>query len=127
MVQSLDQQVQKIDLSDEGSRIAFTALAAWGAYYAASTAISVLSGVTKYCLLPRKDLKKRYGGGWALITGASDGLGKEYSIQLAKSGFNIVLMARNQKKTQDVADQIAKEWNVKTKVIVYDFSTLSTE
>ena len=46
-------------------------------------------------VLPRRNLKSRYGGGWALVTGASDGIGKEYSMELAKSGFNIVLMARD--------------------------------
>jgi 17beta-estradiol 17-dehydrogenase / very-long-chain 3-oxoacyl-CoA reductase len=56
---------------------------------------AVLKGFTKYMILPRRNLKSRYGGGWALVTGASDGIGKEYSMQLAKSGFNIILMARN--------------------------------
>jgi len=49
----------------------------------------------KYFLLPRRDLKALYGDGWAVITGASDGLGKEYAIQLAKVGFKVVLIARN--------------------------------
>ena len=43
----------------------------------------------------RKNLKARYGGGWALVTGASDGLGKCYAEEFAKMGFNIVLVGRN--------------------------------
>jgi len=35
-----------------------------------------LKGVTKYFILPRRDLFTRYGKGWAIVTGATDGLGK---------------------------------------------------
>lgn len=41
---------------------------------------------------------KRYGakkGAWAIVTGASDGIGKEFAFQLAKAGFNVFLVARN--------------------------------
>ena len=44
-------------------------------------------------------LTKRYGkGSWALITGATDGLGKEMALELASLGFNIVLVSRNKDK-----------------------------
>lgn len=39
-----------------------------------------LSGVTKYFLLPDRDIFTRYGKGWAIVTGATDGIGKEYAI-----------------------------------------------
>jgi 17beta-estradiol 17-dehydrogenase / very-long-chain 3-oxoacyl-CoA reductase len=37
-----------------------------------------------------------FGGAneWALVTGASEGIGEEYALQLAKSGFNLVLISR---------------------------------
>ena len=41
-----------------------------------SLAWKALSGFTKYFLLPRRDLFSRYGKGWAIVTGATDGLGK---------------------------------------------------
>ena len=31
----------------------------------------------------------------AVVTGASEGIGKEFALQLAKKGFNIVVSARN--------------------------------
>ena len=50
----------------------------------------------KYFVLPRKDLGARYGkGSWAMVTGASDGLGKQYCHELASEGLNIVLMGRS--------------------------------
>lgn len=57
-------------------------------------------------MLPRLDIHSRYGGGWALITGASDGIGKQYAFELAKSGFNIVLMARDASKLAKVGAEI---------------------
>ena len=57
----------------------------------------------QYAWLPLQSqttrLAQRYGAGsWALITGASDGLGKSFAQQLASHGFNLVLVARTQSK-----------------------------
>jgi len=54
------------------------------------------------------NLSARYGGGWALVTGASDGIGKAYCHELAKSGFSIILMARSKDKLDEVAAEIAQ-------------------
>ena len=49
--------------------------------------------IKKYFLLKQKDLALRYGkNSWAVITGGSSGQGKEFALQLAQSGFNIVLI-----------------------------------
>jgi short-subunit dehydrogenase len=35
-------------------------------------------------------------GPWALITGGSSGIGKEFSRQIAAAGINVVLVARRE-------------------------------
>ena len=61
--------------------------------------IALLTSIYKTCLRPRKNLAKRYGtGSWALVTGSSEGIGKAIAMELARSGFNIVLSARTQSK-----------------------------
>ncbi|KAM6495252.1 3-ketoacyl-CoA reductase [Amanita muscaria] len=76
-------------------------------------------------VLPGTDLKK-FGarkGAWAVITGASDGIGKEFSLQLAKAGFNIFLVARNKSKLESVASEIHNKYPaVSTRVHTIDFS-----
>ncbi|KAL4224488.1 hypothetical protein ACF0H5_015189 [Mactra antiquata] len=64
----------------------------------------------------------RSKGEWAVVTGATDGIGKEYASQLAQAGMNVVLISRTESKLQDVASAIESKNKVKTKIIVADFS-----
>ena len=41
-----------------------------------------------------------------MVTGASDGIGKEFAFQLAKAGFNVLLVARNQALLETTAAEI---------------------
>lgn len=45
---------------------------------------------------------------WALVTGASDGIGKQFCHQLASRGFNVVLHGRNPSKLGRVVDELVK-------------------
>lgn len=51
------------------------------------------------------DLKKRYGQ-WAVITGATDGIGLEYARQLAARGHSLILVGRNQSKLEKVREEL---------------------
>ncbi|XP_053617305.1 very-long-chain 3-oxoacyl-CoA reductase-B-like [Plodia interpunctella] len=64
---------------------------------------------------------KSYGK-WALVTGSTDGIGKEYARQLAKRGCDIVLVSRSLDKLKTVAEEIEGEFKVQTKIVQIDFS-----
>ena len=54
--------------------------------------------------------KNRFGP-WAIVTGASSGIGKEFTRQLAASGLNLVLVARRLVLLEALGQQLAKgEW-----------------
>jgi len=79
----------------------------------------LLTYLYKYVRTPL-DVKKL--GDWALITGATDGIGKGFCIELARRGQNIVLVSRTLSKLQEVAAEIEEKYKVKTKVIDIDFT-----
>ncbi|XP_053574299.1 very-long-chain 3-oxoacyl-CoA reductase isoform X2 [Bombina bombina] len=64
---------------------------------------------------------KKYGD-WAVVTGATDGIGKAYAEELARRGLNIVLISRTLEKLQKVSKEIEKQSGRKTKVIQVDFT-----
>ena len=45
-------------------------------------------------------------GQWAVVTGATDGIGKAYAEELADEGMNVVLISRSQEKLDKVAAEI---------------------
>ena len=84
---------------------------------------AMIESLIQHCLRSKLDLAKRYGGigTWALVTGASDGIGKEFCLKLAQDGFNVCLVARNQDKMQDVVREINTRFEGrKTRVISAD-------
>ena len=69
-----------------------------------------------------KKLTQENYGEWALITGASSGVGKEMALEIASKGLNVVLTARRRKLLVELANEIEEKYEVQTKVIVTDFS-----
>jgi NADP-dependent 3-hydroxy acid dehydrogenase YdfG len=41
-----------------------------------------------------------------VVTGATDGIGKEFAYQLGKAGFNVLLVARNKETLAQTASEI---------------------
>jgi short-subunit dehydrogenase len=56
----------------------------------------------------------------ALITGATAGIGYEFSRQLAKQQINVVLVARDALRLATVAGELQEEFGVSTEIIVAD-------
>ncbi|XP_058818316.1 inactive hydroxysteroid dehydrogenase-like protein 1 [Topomyia yanbarensis] len=67
-----------------------------------------------------RSLVERFGK-WAVITGCTDGIGKQYAFQLAARGLNIVLISRTTEKLIATAAEIEQRYQVKTKWIAVDF------
>lgn len=67
--------------------------------------------------------KEKYGP-WALITGASSGLGVEYALQLAKKGLNLILVARREEMMSELALRIQDKYPVEVKIIALDLAKL---
>lgn len=69
-----------------------------------------------------KTIKNNFGT-WALVTGASSGIGKEFAIQLAKQGINVVLIARREILLQELSARLERDYNVLTKNLVLDLTS----
>jgi len=103
-----------------------TLLLLLGSFSVVHLALKTALVLTQTFIFPGANLTK-FGakkGSWAVVTGASDGIGLEFALQLAKAGFNIVLVARNIEKLSAVAAQIDGQYgsNVSTKICVIDLS-----
>jgi 17beta-estradiol 17-dehydrogenase / very-long-chain 3-oxoacyl-CoA reductase len=96
-----------------------------GGVVAAYWALRFLSFFYEYFIASSSTLssiRKKCPDAWAVITGASEGIGKSYAIELAKRGFNVCLISRTKSKLDAVATEIADKYKVKTKTIPFDFS-----
>ncbi len=58
------------------------------------------------------DFKTKYGP-WALVAGASEGLGAAFAEALASRGLNLILIARTQDKLEDLAQHLGNLYSVK--------------
>lgn len=68
------------------------------------------------------DLYKKYGP-WALVTGASSGIGEEFSRQLAALNFNLVLVARRHEKLARLSAELSNQYAIKVVALPIDLST----
>ncbi|MGB0403620.1 MAG: SDR family NAD(P)-dependent oxidoreductase [Salibacteraceae bacterium] len=70
------------------------------------------------------DYKTKYGP-WAIVAGASEGLGAAFAADIARRSINVILVARRQAELNDVSDKIEKTYGVKTIPIVADLSDIT--
>lgn len=101
------------------------ALAWLGLFYLAKLSTNLLcdlyDGVTAYILpiLWRRNLASEFGS-WALVTGCSRGIGKEYVLSLARRGVSVVMVARDKVALEKLAREV-EGLGVKSKMVVVDF------
>lgn len=61
-------------------------------------------------------------GKWALITGASSGIGEQFARQLAKQGSHLVLVARSKGRLESLASELRKTYNIQAEVMAMDLA-----
>lgn len=71
------------------------------------------------CKKPQS-LDKQFGR-WAIVTGSTDGIGKQFAMELARKGLNICLIARTESKLINIASEIG-EIRINFKPFVIDFN-----
>ncbi len=63
---------------------------------------------------------------WAVVTGASSGIGKEYARVLAKTGIHCVLVARREEQLKGLAAELSRDHGINCVIIVKDLSDRSS-
>ncbi|MGC4001826.1 MAG: SDR family oxidoreductase [Pirellulales bacterium] len=60
---------------------------------------------------------------WALVTGASSGIGREFAVLLAERGYDLVLSARRGDRLNELAGELKQQHGANSRVITADLST----
>lgn len=81
--------------------------------------VPFLVGVYKHFLRPGKKLKKY--GEWAVVTGATDGIGKALAKEFVKAGLKVLLISRTESKLKEVAAELGAEY------VAVDYSNFDDE
>ena len=127
MEQTLKDQLMPLkQLADDNIEYTY-AFAAIGAGIVGIKVGQCLYSCYKYMIRPSYNLQKKYGNNWAVVTGATDGIGKSYAFELARRGFKVCLFGRNAEKLDEVSKIIKSTYDVETKSILFDFNTHYTQ
>jgi short-subunit dehydrogenase len=70
----------------------------------------------------QRRLRERYGP-WAVVTGASDGIGRDFALQLAQSGLNLVLVARRGEVLAELGRELEQRHGIQPRVVAADLGT----
>jgi short-subunit dehydrogenase len=63
-----------------------------------------------------------WSGKWALVTGASAGIGAALAEELARGGTNLVLTARRRERLDQLAQKLTTAYKIQTKIFVADLT-----
>jgi len=85
-----------------------------------------LRALNAFFLRKGKNLTKY--GQWAIVTGATDGIGKAYAFELAKNGLNVLLVSRTAEKLQEVEKELKEKFpKVEASHLSIDFSNFDAK
>ena len=106
--------------SDFGALVGKTMLAFVVVLYGMET----LGFLYRTFLRPGQNLKKKYGG-WAVVTGCTDGIGKAFCEELARQNIPVLLISRTESKLKDLQELLlktSKKDDYQVKYVVCDFA-----
>ena len=72
------------------------------------------------------EFAERYGP-WAVVAGASVGIGAEFCRQFAAEGVNVVLVSRSVDKLEALAGELTSDYGVETRVAAIDLAAPGAE
>lgn len=99
-----------------------TATSLVGAIVVFSFLWDFICGIYNHFLRPGKNIVKTFGQ-WAVVTGATDGIGKAMAFELAKKGCNVLLISRTQSKLEECKAELeAKHPKVTCEILAIDYS-----
>ncbi len=62
-------------------------------------------------------------GDWAIVTGASSGIGRVYASELGRRGLNLVLVARRKPELQSLASELAMQSGIRALALALDLTS----
>lgn len=65
-----------------------------------------------------------YKGKWALITGASAGIGEEFARELASRQVNLILVARRKERLASMVKTLSEQYSIKVEMISMDLADI---
>src|SRR2546423_15467462 len=59
---------------------------------------------------------------YALVTGASKGIGKSIAYELAKRGYNLLIVSRTESELENLAAELIRYFNIKVSYLALDLT-----
>merc|ERR1719203_17532 len=94
--------------------------------YGGAKLLQGLAALHAFFLRKGKRLSKY--GEWAVVTGATDGIGRAYAMELARNGLSVLLISRTAEKLQEVEKELKEKYpKVQASHLAIDYSNFDAK